>query len=383
MTIRLPGPIRVLNLAEVVVWGHPMPPPSPPPPPQPPLLPPRWPPSPPMPSPPPMLPSPPFLPPPPSPPPAPPPFATFYGSSALAGFTIYSGVLKSSSSGVEAATDSGGQGHDSSHTAFVARSLPFNVRDHPSVTCKTSGGSGSASSPHSSASSYLGWGTTSSGFMGIAARNVATDAYDAFARRSSRSSNEQSISMDMSSLSGTYTLDLVDGYHGSWGWLEYRECQFQKFHQFHQSPPPPPPLPQTPPPPPPPSSPTPPLPPPSSPTPPLPPPQTPFLPLPRATASMSSTYHASFDASKCIDGSVTNFCHTNPEANPWLSIQLDAIYAAASVEIYNRNEFGDRLSPFEVWLGSALGDTAVRCGEPTSVAASVNTEAQTLPTVPR
>ena len=97
---------------------------------------------------------------------------------------------------------------------------------------------------------------------------------------------------------------------------------------------------------------------------------------------MSSTHSSSYAASKCIDGSTTNFCHTvDNKFNPWLSVQLEAVSVIDVVDIYNRadSRYYSRLSPFEVWLGSAYGDMAVQCGEQMSVAASVRVKARILP----
>ena len=97
---------------------------------------------------------------------------------------------------------------------------------------------------------------------------------------------------------------------------------------------------------------------------------------------MSSTLSSSYAASKCIDGSTTNFCHTvDNKFNPWLSVQLEAVSVIDVVDIYNRadSRYYSRLSPFEVWLGSVYGDMAVQCGEQMSVAASVRVKARILP----
>ena len=83
-----------------------------------------------------------------------------------------------------------------------------------------------------------------------------------------------------------------------------------------------------------------------------------------------SSEHSSgrFPAANCIDGSTSNFCHTDAatggESNPWLSIDLGSATRVESVVVYNRASCcQDRLSPFEVWVGSAAGDTSgTQCG---------------------
>jgi len=83
---------------------------------------------------------------------------------------------------------------------------------------------------------------------------------------------------------------------------------------------------------------------------------------------MSSTYSLHpFPASFCINDQTSDFCHTavtnnQGEANPWLSIQISGQQAVRLVWIMNRDEScngcccGDRLSPFQIWVGASPGD---------------------------
>ena len=74
-------------------------------------------------------------------------------------------------------------------------------------------------------------------------------------------------------------------------------------------------------------------------------------------------------ASFCIDDDVTTLCHSGNAPvgdsifsdNPWLSIQLNSGLGSAvdRVVIHNRDDCcSERLSPFEVWVGTASGSTA-------------------------
>ena len=50
-----------------------------------------------------------------------------------------------------------------------------------------------------------------------------------------------------------------------------------------------------------------------------------------------SSQHGSYAASNCIDGiddDANNYCHTNGEANPWISIELAALAAVGDVVDY-------------------------------------------------
>ena len=60
-----------------------------------------------------------------------------------------------------------------------------------------------------------------------------------------------------------------------------------------------------------------------------------------------------------------DMCHSTTEADPWLSVQVADGSIITSVKVTNRGDCCDRLSPYEVWVGSAAGATsggAQRCG---------------------
>jgi hypothetical protein len=85
------------------------------------------------------------------------------------------------------------------------------------------------------------------------------------------------------------------------------------------------------------------------------------------SASMSTTHHT-HDASLCIDGSTTTFCHTAHDSmDPWLSVQLPSTTEVGYVVVYNREDCCyDRLSPLQIWVGASAGDynsgTSASCG---------------------
>lgn len=75
-------------------------------------------------------------------------------------------------------------------------------------------------------------------------------------------------------------------------------------------------------------------------------------------ATMSST--ADKGANKCIDGaqpsSTESHCETTLQTNPWLSVELLDSATVTSVTMYNRhNDYHERLSDHEVWVGSTPG----------------------------
>ena len=59
----------------------------------------------------------------------------------------------------------------------------------------------------------------------------------------------------------------------------------------------------------------------------------------------------------CINDLHSDFCATEVQANPWLSIQISGQQAVRLVWIMNRGDCcGDRLSPFQIWVGASSGD---------------------------
>jgi hypothetical protein len=90
-----------------------------------------------------------------------------------------------------------------------------------------------------------------------------------------------------------------------------------------------------------------------------------------ASATMSSTYGAGYAAQFCIDDNLANFCHSESNVNdPWLQIDLGAIYSLNQVTIYNRQEHGDRLANHEIWVSDSPTTPEIKCYEGT--AASTN-----------
>ena len=78
--------------------------------------------------------------------------------------------------------------------------------------------------------------------------------------------------------------------------------------------------------------------------------------------------------SAAIDGNYDTLCATRNETGAWLSVRLPAASAVSYIGLTNRDDslaYAAWLSPFELWLGSAFGDsssgTAVRCAGPLAV----------------
>ena len=150
---------------------------------------------------PPSLPLPPALPPRPPAPPAPPslPVSIVDADGLLATFAAHRGAALKYSNQVEAATAGGGRAYDSTHPPLVLRSPLFYVEPaETTVSCEVIGGVGGAVAPLAATAT---WPTSSSddGFMGIAARSVASDSYVAHARRSSNGENApETVALDLS-----------------------------------------------------------------------------------------------------------------------------------------------------------------------------------------
>ena len=97
---------------------------------------------------------------------------------------------------------------------------------------------------------------------------------------------------------------------------------------------------------------------PSIPQPPRPPPSPPapnppvahLAAIERSRAAMSTTFEG-YAASRCVDDSLENFCHSNfgPQSDAWLSIELERASAVGFVQIYNRRDAKpERLGTFEI-----------------------------------
>ena len=71
-------------------------------------------------------------------------------------------------------------------------------------------------------------------------------------------------------------------------------------------------------------------------------------------------------AANCIDDQENTFCHSQEEDWPWLSIELPNPSTVRHVIIFNRQQSAERLSPFQLWVGTSAGDynsaTSSHCG---------------------
>jgi len=69
------------------------------------------------------------------------------------------------------------------------------------------------------------------------------------------------------------------------------------------------------------------------------------------TATQSSTYNASYPASKSNDGLTNNFNHTNSELQPWWQVDLAGNYQVTSIQITNRGDCcGNRIKKFRIFV---------------------------------
>ena len=127
--------------------------------------------------------------------------------------------------------------HDSSHPTMILRSPTFTLDGNGDLTAWLAGGSGGVTTLAGTAVSALPTNSNqvqteyyggnidgTGGFQGIALRNVNTGLYVLSTRRPGGSGNDykqvgftaaQLAALDQAA---TYTLDLVDSNHGSWGW---------------------------------------------------------------------------------------------------------------------------------------------------------------------
>ena len=87
--------------------------------------------------------------------------------------------------------------------------------------------------------------------------------------------------------------------------------------------------------------------------------------LERRSAHMSTTYSPEFNAAKCIDDVLDNFCHTIADRDvgspdPWFSLEFAPASLVFYVEVHNRRpdqwgNFYDRLGVFQIWVGDQVG----------------------------
>jgi hypothetical protein len=114
-------------------------------------------------------------------------------------------------------------GADTANSTRIFRSPEFTFvsTDTIDATVYLVAGSGGAASLSGNVAD-LQAESSSTGFMGVALRDVTTGTYVASVHLSPPYTTTWSpLSFDLSSIdrSHTYTLDLVDAFHGSWGWV--------------------------------------------------------------------------------------------------------------------------------------------------------------------
>ena len=95
-----------------------------------------------------------------------------------------------------------------------------------------------------------------------------------------------------------------------------------------------------------------------------------------ATATLSSTHSANFPASKCVDGDLNNFCHSDAakRADPSLTLDLGTAIQIAYVAVYNRRitkETRSRLGDYTVSYRARSTDPWTVCAEETAAADAI------------
>eukprot|EP01029_Cantina_marsupialis_P016798 TRINITY_DN3764_c0_g1_i1.p1 TRINITY_DN3764_c0_g1~~TRINITY_DN3764_c0_g1_i1.p1 ORF type:complete len:826 (-),score=233.88 TRINITY_DN3764_c0_g1_i1:367-2844(-) len=116
---------------------------------------------------------------------------------------------------------------DGPHSPLLIRSPPFRLLPGR-LRFSLVGGSGQAPAPF----------IHGDGFLGLGLREDDTSTYVCFVRRTTSSHVPQEVSFPQAcwdravEAGGRYTLDLVDSYHGSWGWVGLRGIQFENPDQF-------------------------------------------------------------------------------------------------------------------------------------------------------
>ena len=81
-------------------------------------------------------------------------------------------------------------------------------------------------------------------------------------------------------------------------------------------------------------------------------------------AALSSTFATAYAATNLIDGNMNTVCATILGINNWASVRVAPATPVSYVAVYNRIDsaaYQAWLSPFEVWVGRAFGDTLFLC----------------------
>merc|ERR1712166_1692263 len=92
-----------------------------------------------------------------------------------------------------------------------------------------------------------------------------------------------------------------------------------------------------------------------------------------ATATLSSTYSASYRASKCVDSNLDNFCHSRAwVSDPSLTLDLGTAVQVAYVAVYNRRDCcQSRLGDYTVSYRIRSSDPWAVCAEATAAADAI------------
>jgi hypothetical protein len=113
---------------------------------------------------------------------------------------------------------------DSEHNTLVLRSPAFTLNSAGDLTVWLCGGTGASSGPAGTAVTNLPSASSTTGFLGIALRDVTAGTYVLSGRKTSSGGTWEQVSLSASALAGlpqdhVYTMDLIDAFHGSWGWI--------------------------------------------------------------------------------------------------------------------------------------------------------------------
>ena len=87
--------------------------------------------------------------------------------------------------------------------------------------------------------------------------------------------------------------------------------------------------------------------------------------LARAKTTSQSSIYQIYGANRAVDGSFdTNLwhgscTHTNADPNAWWRVDLGGVYTIGTVKITNRAIAWERLSNFDVKVGSSLGSSSM------------------------
>jgi len=119
---------------------------------------------------------------------------------------------------------------DNGHQLSIFRSTPFYLSAATEISLSIAGGKGESETVDGVNVDEYTTSSIGSGFMGVAIRSEDTNRWIISKRRSNNNYDHETITFESAELgahAGKHvTLDLIDAYHGGWGWIAVKQVIF-------------------------------------------------------------------------------------------------------------------------------------------------------------